>query len=103
MKGKLAGLAMAAIAACGLMLGGCVADAGDEEEAAAVATSPNPAAPGQITPGLKPQDTLCNQNNCEPEPQPWVPTAKRVVPVGSHHGDGDGPASADGIGKSPRR
>ena len=90
MKGNLAGLAMAVLAAFGLVLGGCVADAGDEEEEAAVATSPAPLAPGQtpLAPGLQPQDANCTGPGCEPEPNPWngddgTGTATTMVTGGS--------------------
>jgi hypothetical protein len=82
MKRKLAGLAVAAFAAWAVMLGGCVADAGDDEDGVtpSVSTAPPPSGTGLPTVGARVQS--------DPVPNPWnpPPTAAAVTPIAPKHG-----------------
>jgi hypothetical protein len=106
MKGKLAGLAAAAIAASALLLGGCVAEAGDDAEDVAAPSSTVAPGKGPGTVGVHMQDI---PTGMDPVPNPWqgpnsIPllTPKHgPAPVGEP-GDSDSDTSDDlPAGESP--
>jgi hypothetical protein len=96
MNGTMARLFGAAVVISTLILGGCVAEAGDEEQDPATghvtaadygSASPLPRDPGVAAPGSPsagatipsspsvPQDPSCPPPGADPEPTPWIPSA----------------------------